>query len=107
MSIRYPVPCILVALEREARVAARTRELNDANERLRERDEERGQVLRKVITAQEDERKRIARELHDETSQALAVLAMGLEAAQDAIRSGKTPVAGFQLTGWGTKRGWA
>jgi signal transduction histidine kinase len=44
-----------------------------------------------VITAQEDERKRIARELHDETSQALAVLAMGLEAAQDAIRSGKTP----------------
>jgi len=44
-----------------------------------------------VITAQEDERKRIARELHDETSQGLAVLAMGIEAAQDAIRSGKVP----------------
>ena len=47
--------------------------------------------MRKVITAQEDERKRIARELHDETTQSLAVLAMGLEAAQDAIRGGLTP----------------
>jgi signal transduction histidine kinase len=75
----------------EARVAERTRELNDANERLREREEARADLLRKVISAQEDERKRIARELHDETSQALAVLVMGLEAAQDAIRSGKTP----------------
>jgi signal transduction histidine kinase len=75
----------------EQRVLDRTRELNEANERLKEREEARGQLLRKVITAQEDERKRIARELHDETSQALAVLAMGLEAAQDAIRSGKTP----------------
>jgi signal transduction histidine kinase len=44
-----------------------------------------------VITAQEDERKRIARELHDETSQGLAVLAMGIEAAQDTLRSGKLP----------------
>ncbi|HEY6099440.1 MAG TPA: HAMP domain-containing protein, partial [Anaeromyxobacter sp.] len=75
----------------EVRVAERTRELNDANERLREREEARAELLRKVISAQEDERKRIARELHDETSQGLAVLAMGLEAAQDAIRGGKTP----------------
>jgi signal transduction histidine kinase len=75
----------------EERVTARTRELNDANERLREREEARAQLLRKVISAQEDERKRIARELHDETSQGLAVLAMGLEAAQDAIRGGLTP----------------
>lgn len=77
--------------ELEARVEARTRELHEANERLREREEARGELLRKVITAQEDERKRIARELHDETSQGLAVLAMGLEGAQDAIRTGKTP----------------
>jgi len=75
----------------EQRVAERTKELNEANARLKEREEARGELLRKVITAQEDERKRIARELHDETSQALAVLAMGLEAAQEAIRSGKTP----------------
>jgi signal transduction histidine kinase len=73
----------------ELRVDARTKELNEANARLREREEARSQLLRKVITAQEDERKRIARELHDETSQGLAVLAMGLEAAQEALRSGK------------------
>jgi len=75
----------------EQRVAARTQELNEANERLRERETARSELLRKVITAQEDERKRIARELHDETSQSLAVLAMGLGAAVDAIKSGKTP----------------
>ncbi len=75
----------------EQRVGDRTQELNEALARLRERDADRGQLLRKVITAQEDERKRIARELHDETTQSLAVLAMGLEAAQDAIRGGLTP----------------
>jgi signal transduction histidine kinase len=75
----------------EQRVADRTKELNEANAQLTEREEARSQLLRKVITAQEDERKRIARELHDETSQALAVLAMGIEAAQDALRGGKTP----------------
>ncbi len=75
----------------EHRVHERTRELNDANAQLREREEARAQLLRKVISAQEDERKRIARELHDETSQDLAVLAMGLETAQDAIRGGRTP----------------
>jgi signal transduction histidine kinase len=75
----------------EQRVARRTKELNEANEALKEREEARSQLLRKVITAQEDERKRISRELHDETSQDLAVLAMGLEAAQDALRAGKTP----------------
>jgi signal transduction histidine kinase len=77
------------ALER--RVEERTRELAVANVQLREREEARSQLLRKVITAQEDERKRIARELHDETTQDLAVLAMGIDAARDAYRSGKEP----------------
>lgn len=36
-------------------------------------------LLEKVITAQEEERKRIARELHDQTSQSVASLLMGLE----------------------------
>jgi signal transduction histidine kinase len=75
----------------EQRVEERTKELHQANDQLREREEARSQLLRKLITVQEDERKRIARELHDETSQGLAVLAMGIEAAQDALRSGKTP----------------
>jgi signal transduction histidine kinase len=77
--------------ELERRVQERTRELAEANVQLREREEARSQLLRKVITAQEDERKRIARELHDETTQDLAVLAMGIDAARDAYRSGKEP----------------
>jgi signal transduction histidine kinase len=82
----------------EQRVEERTRALNVANEQLeranaelKEREEARGALLRKIISAQEAERKRIARELHDDTTQSLAVLAMGIEGAQTAIREGKTP----------------
>jgi signal transduction histidine kinase len=48
---------------------------------LREKEEARSELLRKVIVAQEDERRRIARELHDETSQALTALNVGLKTA--------------------------
>jgi signal transduction histidine kinase len=41
-------------------------------------------LLEKVIVAQEEERKRIARELHDDTGQALTSLMIGLRAASDA-----------------------
>ena len=40
---------------------------------------QRGQLLEQVITAQEDERKRISRELHDETGQSLTSLLVGLK----------------------------
>ncbi|MFC1965733.1 GAF domain-containing sensor histidine kinase [Chloroflexota bacterium] len=39
----------------------------------------RGELLHTVISVQEEERKRIARELHDETGQALTALRLGLE----------------------------
>ena len=39
----------------------------------------RGQLLHKIITTQEQERRRIARELHDETGQALTALRLCLE----------------------------
>lgn len=75
----------------EQRVVERTRELADANEALRDREEARRELLRKVITAQEDERKRVARELHDQTTQSLAVLLMRIERAAEDIRHGKDP----------------
>ena len=51
---------------------ARTDELRKERELLRR------QLLEKVITTQEDERRRIARELHDSTSQNLTSLIVGL-----------------------------
>ncbi|WP_407309650.1 ATP-binding protein [Desulfosporosinus sp. SB140] len=46
---------------------------------LKEKEEMRLQLLEKVMTAQEEERKRISRELHDETSQALTSLMVGIK----------------------------
>jgi len=42
-------------------------------------------MSRKLLEAQEQERKRIARELHDNTNQRLALLAFGIEELKDAI----------------------
>ena len=41
-------------------------------------------ALRRVVAAQELERQRLARELHDETGQALTSMLLGLKAAEDA-----------------------
>jgi two-component system CheB/CheR fusion protein len=72
--------------ELEGRVAERTAELARANEALRaeiaerERAEEsRRELLLRLVTAQEEERRRISRELHDQMGQQLAALMMGLK----------------------------
>lgn len=44
-------------------------------------------LVRKLVNAQEDERKRIARELHDDTGQKLTALGMGLAALESALAS--------------------
>jgi len=71
--------------ELEQRVRERTRELEGLYRELQAREQWRGQLLAKVIGAQEEERKRLARELHDETSQTLSALAMRLETAVAAF----------------------
>lgn len=58
--------------ELEHRVAERTKELKQSREKL-------AVLLREVITAEEEERKRIARELHDDTSQSLNATLIGLD----------------------------
>jgi len=55
------------------------------SERL-EREQLRVQYVNGVITAQEDERKRIARELHDSTSQSLTSLLVGLRTMGDTCQ---------------------
>jgi signal transduction histidine kinase len=72
----------------EDRVSERTRELERLYQELSARDHWRARFLRKMISAQEDERKRIARELHDETSQSLAALVMGLETILATLPAG-------------------
>ncbi len=50
---------------------------------LQHKEHVRGELLRKVISAQEEERKRIARELHDEVSQNLTALIYAAEEASE------------------------
>jgi signal transduction histidine kinase len=46
----------------------------------------RGELLRRVVAAQEAERQRIARELHDATGQALTALGLGLRAVSASVK---------------------
>jgi signal transduction histidine kinase len=83
------------ALSREelARLNADLKSANEETERLlqevQRRDALRGELLQRITNAQESERKRIARELHDGTGQALTGLALGLRglAAQTNLPS--------------------
>ena len=69
-------------MELEDTVRERTAELRKQKKQL-------SLLLDEDIRAQEEERKRIARELHDETSQTLAALGMSLELSSEALRKNK------------------
>ncbi len=61
-------------------------ELQEA--RLREAEERevmRGELFRRVVAAQEAERQRIARDLHDETGQSLTAIGLGLRGLSNAL----------------------
>ena len=70
----------------EKRVEERTAELAHANETLKAEIAERlraegarRELLRRLVTVQEEERRRISRELHDQMGQRLAAIMMGLK----------------------------
>lgn len=62
----------------------RNKELQQVSQELKRKEEMRTYLLGRVITAQEEERHRIARELHDQTSQSLTSLMVGLKNAETA-----------------------
>ena len=72
----------------ELRVEERTREIDRLYQELKVRDQLRVKLLQKLISAQEEERRRIARELHDETSQLIGALALGLDTAMVTLPPG-------------------
>ena len=82
--------------ELEVRVRERTAELARANESLRaEMDERhrieraRSELLARLVFAQEDERRRIAREMHDQFGEQLTALGRGIERLEAV--AGETP----------------
>jgi signal transduction histidine kinase len=64
--------------ELEENVRQRTRELDSTNQSLRE-------LTARLLNLQDEERRRIARELHDNAGQALAVLGINLSAVADDL----------------------
>lgn len=88
--------------ELEVRVVQRTAELRKANQdlvseaqrrqqtqrELRQNEEELHNLAGRLITVQEDERKRIARELHDDLAQRLALLCIDLDLLRTSLPDG-------------------
>jgi signal transduction histidine kinase len=56
-------------------------------EEVQRKEEQRGQLLERIISVEEEERKRIARELHDDSAQTLSGLIMQLESIERNLPS--------------------
>jgi PAS domain S-box-containing protein len=70
----------------DAEVRARTKELEERNAELVARTEQLVELSRRMIRVQDEERRRIARELHDSAGQTLTVLGMNISALAKKVR---------------------
>jgi signal transduction histidine kinase len=68
-------------------IEAETNENRDLSLSLQRKNIQRGELLKRLISAQEDERKRVARELHDDLGQALSALSIQTEVIERLIVS--------------------
>jgi two-component system, chemotaxis family, CheB/CheR fusion protein len=82
--------------ELEARVRERTFELAKLNESLRDEiteriqtEKDRVRLLRQIVRAQEDERRRIARDIHDQIGQQMTALRLNLAALEQSYSGDK------------------
>lgn len=85
----------LDAMRQQLRAAYQ--QLENTNKELESQVKERtarlGELLSKIISAQEEERYRLARELHDETAQTLGALSISLDRARDSLESARPQTA--------------
>jgi len=58
-------------------------------EEAQQKESLKSELYRRIIEAQESERQRIARDLHDETGQALTAIGMGLRGIATALKNGR------------------
>ncbi|HEX8552351.1 MAG TPA: PAS domain S-box protein [Abditibacteriaceae bacterium] len=77
----------------EMRVEERTAALRLEAERRQRVEQEREQLLQRVVTSQEEERTRISRELHDQMSQQLTGLLLGLSALSTQAEANSSAVS--------------
>ena len=74
--------------ELERRVAERTEDLARVNGALQAGMDAQTELLRRLVTAQEDERRRVARDLHDGLGQEITSLILGLGALGQSVPEG-------------------
>jgi signal transduction histidine kinase len=67
------------------RIEAEAAANQSLSDRLRRQNIQRGELLKHLITAQEDERKRVSREIHDDLGQSLGALSLQIQALERLI----------------------
>lgn len=75
----------------EAEVQARTRELTASLQDVRLADDERRRILARLVDAQEEERQRVANDIHDDPIQKLVAISMRLQLLKKKAAEGSDP----------------